>query len=222
MKRIQYEDQVALVAHQFRGGYNYNRGRPYQQTYQRPPQYYTPPPYSSQPPQYYALPQPYYPPPLVNYYPHHYQPRQQYQYQSNNFSKKRPNIQRPQVPPIISTPSIDQSQGCELCDKKGHLAKQCIDIGNFASYTSNTTLLQPNIQTIQQPTPECPIFPHSAMSAASTQSDSSWCLDSGASSHMTSNLGAFSSYESFLGIQFVIVRSGERLPITHIGSLILK
>lgn len=98
---------------------------PHQQFRGSNPNYYQPRPYLNQPP--YFSPEPYQQQNPYNYY----QPPPQFQ----------PSLARPistaQLPPLISTPpSLDQSQSCQICDKKGHLAKQCPEISNFAAFTT--------------------------------------------------------------------------------------
>ena len=59
---------------------------------------------------------------------------------------------------------------------------------------------------------------HSATAGPSSSSSTSeWYLDSGAASHMSSSPGNLLSAQPYLSDSQVIVRSGERLSITHVG-----
>lgn len=49
--------------------------------------------------------------------------------------------------------------------------------------------------------------------------DSAWYADSGASSHVTSDLGKLSTYSTYVGIEKLAVGSGEQLDITNNGNM---
>jgi len=84
---------------------------------------------------------------------------------TRNFYKKNgtqiltipPPIVKNNQPPILSLPpSQDTSYGCQICDKRGHLARNCLERGNFAAYSmdgadedTNDEEIQANSVTIQ-------------------------------------------------------------------------
>jgi gag-polypeptide of LTR copia-type len=105
---------------------------------------------------------------------------------------------------------VDKSL-CQLCFKKGHTADRCYkrfdntykpppprppprQASRYAS--------QPQALTVQ-PGPSLPDF---------------WYLDSGASSHVTPDLNAFSSYSPYTGSEKLCVGDGKGLDISHIES----
>ncbi|OMO82489.1 Reverse transcriptase, RNA-dependent DNA polymerase [Corchorus capsularis] len=86
---------------------------------------------------------------------------------------------------------------CQICDKVGHLAKTCRQGKRF--FTSSPT---------SSPT---------ANYASATSGENSWCMDTGASHHITSNLKNLSIVSDYEGNDEVIVGNGSGLPITHSG-----
>jgi hypothetical protein len=52
--------------------------------------------------------------------------------------------------------------------------------------------------------------------------DHAWYLDSGASSHVTSDLGKFFTYSAYRGTEKLAVGNGDQLPIAHIGNDIVN
>ncbi|CAB4283933.1 unnamed protein product [Prunus armeniaca] len=75
---------------------------------------------------------------------------------------------------------------------EGHVARVCPELGNYA-YTVEATNANPNENT-------------------------SWCLDSGATHHMTANLSALPYAQPHTSTYTIIVGNGNHLAITHIGN----
>lgn len=60
-----------------------------------------------------------------------------------------------------------------------------------------------------------------AQYATTPTSTPSWLLDSGASHHVTSDLGNLSLHEQYTGADDIMIGDGTSLPITHTGSTFL-
>lgn len=86
---------------------------------------------------------------------------------------------------------------CQLCDKKGHTAKECSDFtsrrnGPSANHTSTLTV----------PT-------------------SNWLIDSAASHHITRDLQNLAIHNPYNGTDSVLIGNGTGLGISHTGSTFL-
>jgi hypothetical protein len=86
-------------------------------------------------------------------------------------------------PPLLPTPAyrppFNFSPACQICNQAGHIARVCPERGNFA-YTAEA-----------------------AMQATSTSDlgDPNWCLDSGATHHMTPSPNNLSNAQPYTGQQ---------------------
>ncbi|KFL89552.1 hypothetical protein AmDm5_1575 [Acetobacter malorum] len=95
---------------------------------------------------------------------------------------------------------------CQICWKFGHSALQCYHRANFSyqgrSPPSTLTVMHANYQ------PSAPL-------------DQFWVADTGATSHMTSDLTNLTQATPFLGADTITTASGSGLPISHTGSSFL-
>ncbi|PKU65197.1 Retrovirus-related Pol polyprotein from transposon TNT 1-94 [Dendrobium catenatum] len=91
---------------------------------------------------------------------------------------------------------------CQICYKKGHSAQTCWHRMNaqYVPSSKNT---------------------NAAFLASSDSPDTTWFLDSGASSHLTNSLENMSIAQSYHGADNVTVGDGNSVPIAHTGSGIL-
>lgn len=71
-------------------------------------------------------------------YPH----QQQQNFHHHPRVNTPPPQQKSQSSPIFKTPpSINQTQNCQICDKKGYLTKQCPNYNNFLALNTTVTSL---------------------------------------------------------------------------------
>ncbi|KAI0494789.1 hypothetical protein KFK09_024932 [Dendrobium nobile] len=91
---------------------------------------------------------------------------------------------------------------CQICFKKGYLAQTCW-------HRLNIQYVPPIKNT------------NSALVASSDAPDTTWFLDSGASSHLTNSMDNMSIAQSYHGADNVTVGDGNTVPISHTGSGIL-
>jgi Reverse transcriptase (RNA-dependent DNA polymerase)/gag-polypeptide of LTR copia-type/GAG-pre-integrase domain len=97
---------------------------------------------------------------------------------------------------------------CQLCMKRGHTADRCYK----------------RFDATYKPPPPRPLFKNKSFQpqALSVQSGSAppaaWYMDSGASTHVTSDLNALTSYSPYTGSDQLHIGDGKGLDILHIGS----
>lgn len=105
---------------------------------------------------------------------------------------------------------------CQICRKTGHLASVCYYRTNM-SYMGST----PNSNKQQQQNSKK--GPYSAYIATpETVADQNWCLDTGASHHVTNYIDQLQQVNKFHGKTALIVGNGNSVPIKHIGSKVLS
>ncbi|WVY95894.1 hypothetical protein V8G54_028045 [Vigna mungo] len=83
---------------------------------------------------------------------------------------------------------------CQYCDRRGHTAKTCYRLHGYPT--------RPEAHSVT-----------SVMPTAST-----WLVDSGASHHVTNDMGSLSISNEYEGNDQLMVANGKGLPITHLGS----
>ncbi|PKU75893.1 hypothetical protein MA16_Dca005940 [Dendrobium catenatum] len=88
---------------------------------------------------------------------------------------------------------------CQICRKPGHSAFKCWHRANLQ----------------YQPVSS------SAFVASSASETGDWVLDSGATSHLTSDFTQLQNPQNYTGAQQVQIGNGDMLPITHSGQGIL-
>ena len=102
------------------------------------------------------------------------------------------------LPPLLpTTVAIDTTTPCQICNRFGHTARVCYERGNFA-YTATSG------RDSNPPTDRA-----------------SWCVDSGASQHMTPHLQHIQTPSPYTGNNTITVGNGCSLPISHSGSTTL-
>lgn len=84
---------------------------------------------------------------------------------------------------------IDNSQPCQICHRFGHTAGTCYHRTN-AAYTAT----------------------HSPYHT------SNWCLDTGATHHITSQPSTLNNVSPYNGHDSVTMGDGSQMPISHVGS----
>ncbi|CAL8993855.1 unnamed protein product [Prunus brigantina] len=107
--------------------------------------------------------------------------------------------------------SVDRPLVCQICDKKGHSALTCRQRLNL-SYNATQIPAQfagPTAHFAQPFTPP---------SSTASPSGTVWLADSGASSHVTSNLGHLSNHSPYQGSESLRIGDGKSLQIHHVGS----
>lgn len=123
-----------------------------------------------------------------NSYPNYHQhPR------ASTYNPPPSNYKHPEYfnPPLLSTPASIGEKVCQISNIAGHTAKTCNNRRNFAY---NANLISDDMNSLSLDS-----------SAPSVTSDGSWCLDSGASNHMTPSLGSFSASQPYQSNDTVIV-----------------
>ncbi|CAL9020311.1 unnamed protein product, partial [Prunus brigantina] len=105
-------------------------------------------------------------------------------------------------PPLLPTPPANSPHPqqpeviCFRCDRPGHIARFYPDRRPHAYTTENTAN--------QSPTTDV--------------ENLNWCLDSGATHHMTANTASLPPAQPYTGTDTIIVGNGNQLAITHIGN----
>ncbi|TQE01264.1 hypothetical protein C1H46_013171 [Malus baccata] len=106
-----------------------------------------------------------------------------------------------------SSPSAPSSKvQCQICWKYGHIAVQCYHRSNF---------------TYQGRSPPSTLSAMNTTFSPSAPQEQFWVADTGATSHMTSDLSNLNLAAPFSGTDTVTTASGSGLPISHIGSTTL-
>ncbi|KAH0662500.1 hypothetical protein KY284_027431 [Solanum tuberosum] len=93
---------------------------------------------------------------------------------------------------------------CKICEKLGHVAKNCYNRYNDQYSPTNAPRPQAN-----------------SVTSSSTFLDPSWCLDSSATNHVTANVGNLFVTSDYFENDSLAVGNGSKLPITHIGSFVI-
>ncbi|WVY94395.1 hypothetical protein V8G54_033483 [Vigna mungo] len=83
---------------------------------------------------------------------------------------------------------------CQYCDRRGHTAKTCYRLHGY------------------------PTRPEAHSVTAVTPNESAWLVDSGASHHVTKDMGSLSISNEYAGTDQLMAANGKGLPITHVGS----
>ncbi|KAJ3701119.1 hypothetical protein LUZ61_004824 [Rhynchospora tenuis] len=100
------------------------------------------------------------------------------------------------------TQNAENSQ-CQICTKWGHSALECYHRFDIRyTVTSN-------------PSPQPP--PQAMLAEPAPTTASNWYIDSGATSHITSDINNLSSYHPYEGPEAVHIANGTGLKITHKG-----
>lgn len=123
--------------------------------------------------------------------------------QTANVNQNFPRGDRPPLRPYLGH--------CQICRIQGHTAKRCPSFRLVPTQSSNNFTPQMN-HTISPWQPQ-------AQYASTPTSTPSWLLDSGASHHVTSDLGNLSLHEQYTGADDIMIGDGTSLPITHTGPL---
>ncbi|PKU69447.1 Retrovirus-related Pol polyprotein from transposon TNT 1-94 [Dendrobium catenatum] len=99
----------------------------------------------------------------------------------------------------------NNTQICQICNKKGHSASTCWHRLNL-NYTPQQTTVQEN---------------QKAMVASTDQSNPDWYLDSGASSHLTNSIENLNQPQPYSGSDSITIGDGRNISIANSGSGIL-
>jgi histone deacetylase 1/2 len=136
--------------------------------------------------------------------------------------KSTPGPQQPQrsaVPPVTGgnrpracCPSCGAQQACQLCGLDNHIASRChrrfkqdfLGIGNNGKGNDKQAAAAVTGQEHGY-TPSYPI-------------DSSWYMDTGATNHLTSEMGKLSTQEPYRGHDQVRTANGAGMRISHVGQ----
>lgn len=98
---------------------------------------------------------------------------------------------------------------CQMCGHLGHIAIKCYHRFDI-SFTSQEIHSSPSQDS------------HAHLASATSVNDPKWYMDSGASTHITSNAYNFMSKVYYKGKEKVIVGNGSKLDISHVGSAIIS
>ena len=135
------------------------------------------------------------------------------QARSYNSNNNTPNQQR------FSKPYLGK---CQACNVQGHSAKYCPKFRIVRGTPSAQSWSQPSSQQSSTLQPWQQAFspqPWQPRANVAMMSDSStWLVDSGASHHMTADLGNLSAHSPYGGGDDVLLGDGSAIPITHSGS----
>ncbi|CAH9104736.1 unnamed protein product, partial [Cuscuta epithymum] len=101
---------------------------------------------------------------------------------------------------------------CQLCSKPGHEAIDCWQRNNQTDFPSRR--LNPRNNSRQANT--------ATTGSSSTVLDPSWYFDTGATDHVTPDIGKISLADTYTGDDKLQVGNGNHLSISHIGSCSLQ
>lgn len=90
---------------------------------------------------------------------------------------------------------------CQICDKRGHVARECYHRFDHSYSTENP---QKVAALLASPT--------------SPQEESNWFVDSGASAHLTADLNNLSVHSEYQGDDKIKIGNGKLLTINNIGT----
>ena len=124
---------------------------------------------------------------------------------------------------------------CQICGRNNHMAPTCYYRLNLAYPTPSptTSSIPPSFHSSasstqfpkSSPTQYSPynseIPPQAHFTQSTTSPDSTWFLDSGATSHVTSDLSKLSLQQQYDGTDGIMVGNGSTLPISHTGKGLL-
>jgi Reverse transcriptase (RNA-dependent DNA polymerase)/gag-polypeptide of LTR copia-type/GAG-pre-integrase domain len=130
--------------------------------------------------------------------------------QPTSYNPSQPSIlphpTQPTLPPTqpisksnfsTETTTLPDTPFCQICEKRGHAARNCW-------HRYDTRYVDPPFQAyVAQPAPSAP---------------HEWCIDSGATHHVTHDLNNLTSYMVYEGVDTLQIGSGEGMTISHIGS----
>ncbi|KAJ1695555.1 hypothetical protein LUZ63_012253 [Rhynchospora breviuscula] len=141
-------------------------------------------------------------------------PRSGHRPQNNNSSSFPQQSPQPRPPrPNSSSLPSNTKQFCQICNKFGfHTAKNC-----WFRYNEDSSWTPPTTAASSSPSPQAYI----ASASTDTATSSDWILDSGASSHVASDLNNLSAFYNYEGIDSLQIGNGMGLPISHIGTAVL-
>jgi gag-polypeptide of LTR copia-type len=129
----------------------------------------------------------------------------------------RPASVRPTIPDQTFNP--DRNVICQICDKRGHNAKNC---WYRMDDTYTVTSSQPSFQAhFTQPSFQPKFQPYYQANCAQPAYSSAgpeWYLDSGAFHHVTNDINNLSSYLPYEGVDALHIGNGSGMKISHIGS----
>ncbi|KAK9155098.1 hypothetical protein Sjap_002578 [Stephania japonica] len=108
---------------------------------------------------------------------------------------------------------------CQICGKFGHSAAVCYFRGDM-KYMGSTQQQPPSQQPLRF-TPTPPQTQTSFFGTAESVPDTSWYMDSGASSHITADPSQLNNCMPYGGNKSLMVGNGKYLPITSVGSTLL-
>ncbi|KAK9144324.1 hypothetical protein Sjap_004227 [Stephania japonica] len=113
--------------------------------------------------------------------------------------------------------STNNKPTCQICGKFGHSAAVCYFRADMKYMGSQQNMPSP-IQPQMRFTPSVSQQQNSFLGTTSTCPDSSWYMDSGASSHITSDPSQLGNCTPYGGNASLMVGNGTYLPITNTGS----
>uniref|UniRef100_F6H1I2 Retrovirus-related Pol polyprotein from transposon TNT 1-94-like beta-barrel domain-containing protein n=1 Tax=Vitis vinifera TaxID=29760 RepID=F6H1I2_VITVI len=108
--------------------------------------------------------------------------------------------------------SPSEKPQCQLCGKFGHTAQICYHRFDI-SFQGGQTTTSPSLNNGNQNN-----IPAMVASFSNSPADESWYLDSGASHHLTQNLGNLTSTSPYTRTDRVTIGNGKHLSISNIGS----
>lgn len=116
---------------------------------------------------------------------------------SNNYRRNNYNRQNNGGRNSYSNRSNSNRPICQICDKQGHVAKDCWNYTNLQSHTTaNLVQTNPNYNNNNQ----------------------AWVVNNGASTHATGDLGKLTQFTSYGGPEELTTADGLGFPIKHLGS----
>ncbi|KAM2961779.1 hypothetical protein FF1_031321 [Malus domestica] len=108
---------------------------------------------------------------------------------------------------------------CQICGKKGHHALDCRHRNNY-SYQGAPS--PPSLTAFSAQAPSHMTAAEYGQNVQHFSAADTWVLDTGASHHMTSNLGNLNQPVQYNGDEKITIGNGEGLTVNHIGSTTLS
>ncbi|KAJ4768699.1 hypothetical protein LUZ62_079074 [Rhynchospora pubera] len=110
---------------------------------------------------------------------------------------------------------------CQICDKWGHTAVECYHRFDIR-YVGTTNQVQHQPSQTQQQLQQNPTQNQALIAEPNFTPQPNWFIDSGATTHVTSDINNLSSYQAYNGSEAVHIGNGTGLFIAHKGFSIIQ
>lgn len=133
---------------------------------------------------------------------------------SAHLAQRRSGPTRSQAADSLAANGDPPRDICQICDKPYHSARNCHNRLNTEDYPPTN---RRSADRQRQPGKKQAFTAYTSPSAITDP----WVVDSGASNHVTADLGGLDLSSDYVGSDNLIVGNAESLPITHTGTYTL-